>query len=151
MATLKVAVERRDDSFHFVGTNEQGVEVHMDDASERADGIGLGASPMQLLLVALGGCSGIDLASILSKGRLQIDRIHIDIQGDKPDGVAPSLFERIHVVFHVDGDVDEKRVSRAVDLSLGKYCSVAKTLEPTATITASYVVNGVSHDWEPAA
>lgn len=150
MARLEVSLERVDDTFHFVGQNPQGIKVHLDDASSRPDGIGLGMSPMQLLLIALGGCSGVDLASILGKGRQKVDSLSIEVRGDKPDGVAPSLFESVHVTFRVDGEVDADRVRRAVDLSLGKYCSVSKTLEPTAEITASYVVNGTSYEWEPA-
>jgi putative redox protein len=149
MAKHDVSLERVDESFHFVAKDSQGFEIHMDDASTREDGIGLGTSPMQLLLIALGGCSGIDLASILGKGRRRIDRLSIDVSGVRPDGVAPALFSDIHVVFRVDGDVDEPRVRRAVQLSLGKYCSVAKILEHTARITAAYVVNGVQYAWNP--
>lgn len=149
MGTINVVVERRDDSFHFVGSNEQGIEVHLDDPSSRPDGQGVGMSPMQMLLVSLGACSGIDLASILGKGRQQVDGLRIRITGKKPDGVAPSLYEHIHVVFEVDGPVDPSRVERAVDLSLGKYCSVAKTIEPTAEITAAYVVGGKEYPWSP--
>lgn len=150
MARIEVHVERADDSFHFVGRNAQGIEVHMDDASERPDGIGLGMSPMQLLLIALGGCSGIDLASILGKGRQKMDSLTISVTGEKPDGTAPSLYHDIHVTFTVVGDAKPERVARAVDLSLGKYCSVAKTLESTARITGSYVVNGQRYEWEPS-
>jgi putative redox protein len=150
MGRIDVALKRVDDTYHFVGSNDQGIEVHLDDASERLDGQGLGMSPMQLLLIALGGCSAVDLASILGKGRQTVDNLAIDVSGVKPDGVAPSLYETIHITFRVDGDVEVSRVARAVDLSLGKYCSVAKTLEPTASITASYVVNGTSYAWEQA-
>lgn len=150
MGRIEVSLKRVDDTFHFVGANDQGIEVHLDDASERPDGVGLGMSPMQLLLIALGGCSAVDLASILGKGRQPIDDLSIDVAGVKPDGVAPSLYETIHITFRIEGDVDVSRVARAVDLSLGKYCSVAKTLEPTAKITASYVVNGTSYAWEQA-
>ncbi len=148
MGRIDVSLKRVDDTFHFVGANDQGIEVHLDDASERPDGLGLGMSPMQLLLISLGGCSGVDLASILGKGRQPIESLSIDVSGVKPDGVAPSLYETIHITFRIEGRVDVSRVARAVDLSLGKYCSVAKTLEPTATITASYEVNGTTYSWE---
>ncbi|NNE70919.1 MAG: OsmC family protein [Rhodothermales bacterium] len=147
---MEVTLNRVDDTFHFVGENPQGIQVHLDDATSRPDGVGLGMSPMQLLLISLGGCSGVDLASILGKGRQKVDALRIEVRGDKPDGVAPSLFNAVHVTFRVDGEVDPDRVKRAVDLSLGKYCSVSKTLEPTATITATYVVNGTAYEWEPA-
>ena len=114
MATIDIAIERVDETFHFEATNGQGIKVHMDDASERPGGIGLGVSPMSLLLMALGGCSGIDMASILGKGRNQIDRLAIEVSGDKPDGVAPSLFSDIRVRFLVDGDITPDRVERAV-------------------------------------
>lgn len=64
--------------------------------------------------------------------------------GQKPAGVAPSPFQTIHLSFRFEGDLEEKKVRRAIDLSLGKYCSVAKTLEETARISYDFSVNGVA-------
>jgi putative redox protein len=97
---------------------------------------------MQLLMMAIGGCSGVDLVSILQKGRQRIDSFTIDVTGTKPDGVAPSVYETVEVHFNLEGDVDPSRVHRAIELSLGKYCSVSRILEKTADISYRYTVNG---------
>ncbi|WP_457653079.1 OsmC family protein [Rhodocaloribacter sp.] len=146
MATVNVKLEQLDDSFHFRASNADGNTVDIDDATSREDGVGKGVGPMQLVVMALGGCSAVDIVSILRKSRQKIDTFTIDVTGEKPDGVSPSLYERIHVHYALTGDLDANRVRRAVDLSLNKYCSVAKTLEPTARITASFSVNGERFD-----
>ena len=98
--------------------------------------------PMQLLMMAIGGCSGVDIVSILQKGRQQIDSFSIDVSGTKPDGVAPSVYETVEVHFILEGSIDAGRVQRAVELSLGKYCSVSRIIEKTAEISYRYTING---------
>ena len=65
---MKITLHRLDDAFHFLATNETGNEVHLDVSPEEG-GSGQGAGPMQAVIMALGGCSGIDIVSILKKGR----------------------------------------------------------------------------------
>lgn len=142
MGQVRVDLERVDDSFHFVARNSQGFEVHIDDATAREDGIGHGAGPMQLLLMGLAGCSGVDVASILRKARQDVRSFTISVVGEKPDARIPSPYERIHVHFSLEGELSPDRVGRAVSLSMEKYCSAAATLSRAAEITASYSVNG---------
>jgi putative redox protein len=148
MATINISLERVDDSFHFVGRNAQGLEVHMDDATSRPDGIGKGVGPMQLVLMALGGCSAVDVVSILAKGRQDVQSMKIHVTGQKPDGVHPAPYSDAHVTFEFTGGLDADRAVRAVQLSMDKYCSVAATLAPAVRITASVRVNG---DEQPVA
>ncbi|MDA0379472.1 MAG: OsmC family protein [Bacteroidetes bacterium] len=143
MGLVKVHLERQQADFHFRATNADGLSIDIDDATAYEDGKGHGVGPMQLLMMAIGGCSGVDVVSILQKGRQEIDSFSIDVQGRKPDGVSPSVYERIDVHFHLTGAVDPAKVQRAVDLSLGKYCSVSRILEKTATIAYRFTVNGV--------
>ena len=143
MGLVQVHLERREADFHFRATNAAGHSIDIDDATAYEDGKGHGVGPMQLLMMAIGGCSGVDIVSILQKGRQQIDSFSIDVQGRKPDGVSPSVYEHIEVIFHLNGQVDAAKVQRAVDLSLGKYCSVSRILEKTATIAYRFTVNGV--------
>lgn len=140
----KISVERVDDAFHFVGTNERGNKVHMDIGTEEG-GHEQGAGPMQLLIMAMGGCSGIDVLSILKKGRQQVDSFKVDLTAERAEGEVPSLFTKVHAHFTLTGELDSDKVKRAIDLSIGKYCSVAKTIESTATITYSYTVNSVDY------
>ncbi len=141
---MKIHVERVDDKFHFVGKNERGNLVHMDRSVEQG-GTGEGAGPMQLLIMGLGGCSGIDILTILQKGRQRVDEFKVDIDAERAKDEIPSLFTKIHAHFTVSGDLDPDKVRRAIELSLTKYCSVAKTLESSATITFSYTVNSVDY------
>lgn len=149
MKHVRVRLERLDEAFHFRATNAHGHTVDMDDASSSEDGRGKGVGPMELLVMAAGGCSGIDVVSILQKGRQRIDTFAIEVEGAKPTGVSPSLYQHIHLHYILTGDLDPARVRRAVALSLGKYCSVSKTLEKTARITASCTVNGERFDAWP--
>jgi putative redox protein len=146
MGIVSVSLSRKGDGFHFVGRNEAGNVVHVDDATAYDDGAGNGTGPMQLLLMALAGCSGVDIVSILKKGRCRLDRFDIEVTGTKPDGVSPSTYEEIVIRYEIDGEVSDSRVLRAIELSLGKYCSVAATLRNTARIRYEYVVNGESHE-----
>lgn len=140
---MRIDLSRRNDAVHLEASNEDGQTVSIDGAPS-VGGENRGMRPMQLLLSALGGCSTIDVIQILKKQRQPLEDIHVRIDGDRQKDVVPSLFEKIHVHFTLKGDLDEKKVQRAISLSLEQYCSVAKTLEKTAEITYSFeIVNSV--------
>ncbi|MEM6782710.1 MAG: OsmC family protein [Bacteroidota bacterium] len=128
--------------FHFRGTNEAGHVVEMDGASEAARA----ASPMQLLAMAMGACSGIDIVDILEKGRQTVDSFTADVDATREKTDTYSEYKTLHAHYALTGDLDAAKVVRAVKLSLEKYCSVSKLLEKTATITASCEVNGERHE-----
>lgn len=138
---MNVSVRRIDDAFHFIAENEDGNSVHMD-VTEEEGGTGQGAGPMQMVVMALGGCSSIDIVSILRKGRQDLRDLTVDLTYERAEGQIPSLFTKIHAHYRLDGDLDPEKVRRAVELSLEKYCSVAKIIEKTAPITYSFSVNG---------
>lgn len=98
---------------------------------------------MEMLLMAIGGCSGIDVVSILKKQKQEIKNFSIEVDGEREAGKEPSLYKHIEVVFLLEGDMDPSKAKRAVELSMDKYCSVAKTLEKTAEINYSVKLNGV--------
>ncbi len=136
---MKIQIERLNDAVHLRATNEDGATLDMD-GSPAVGGENMGFRPMQMLLAALGGCSTIDIVSILKKQRQPVEDIGITVEGEREPGVEPSLFKDIHVHFTLRGNLDEDKVRKAVDLSMEKYCSVAKTLEKTATITYGFSV-----------
>jgi putative redox protein len=138
---MRVTLERQNDAVHFVAKTEAGGVVSID-GSPAAGGQGLGARPMELLLAGLGGCSGIDVLGILRKQREPVTGMTITVEGEREPGQAPSLFTRIHVHFAVRGPVDDAKVARAVELSMATYCSVARTLEKSASITWSHALEG---------
>ena len=136
---MTINLERLNDAFHMKAVNDAGVEIHLDSSPDHG-GKDLGFRPMQLLLAGIGGCSAIDVIDILKKQRQDLKGIKIKVDGEREKGKVPSLFTDIHVHFILEGNVDENKAKKAIELSLEKYCSVAKTLEKTAKITSSFEV-----------
>jgi putative redox protein len=96
--------------------------------------------PMQMLLAAMGGCSGIDVVSVLKKQRQDLRDIKITITGEREKDAVPALYTEVHAHFRLYGNVDPQKAEKAVSLSVEKYCSVARTLEKSARITYSFEV-----------
>ena len=139
MAT--VTIRRLDNRHHFLGTNESGSTLGFD--TDPPGGVGQGVGPMQAVAMAIGGCSGIDIVDILTKGRQNLEGFEATIEYEREG--TPAVFSRIHVHYVLTGDLQPEKVRRAVDLSINKYCSVAKMIEKTAAITASFSVNGTHY------
>lgn len=138
---MKITINRLNDAVHMEAANEDGVTLQMDGTGE-IGGINGGFRPMQMLLAAAGGCSAIDVVGILKKQKQNPDELKIEVTGERVTVDTYSEFRSIHMHFIMKGaHLDEKKVSRAIDLSLTKYCSVSKTLEKTAEITSSYKIN----------
>lgn len=136
---MRVVLERHNQAVHFVATTESGATVAIDGAPA-VGGLGLGARPMELVLTALGACSAIDVAAILAKQRQEVRQFRVTVEGNREPGKEPSLFATVHVRFEVTGGCDPARLEHAVRLSMEKYCSVARILERTASITWSHAV-----------
>ena len=137
---MKIVVDHHP-AYRFKATNETGNEILMD-ASPNIGGEGTGMRPMEMLLAALGGCSGIDVVSILNKKKQAFKSFTMEVNGDRDASEVPSLYKSIHVDFYFEGDnINNDKIIQAVDLSIQKFCSVAKTLEKSATITYSIFVN----------
>jgi putative redox protein len=97
-------------------------------------------SPMELLLLALAGCSGIDIRGIFRKMRQDVDGITIAVSGQRAER-EPKVFTGIHMAYRIKGHgLDPAKIERAVDLSLNRYCSVAATLKHTARITRDITI-----------
>ncbi len=93
-----------------------------------------GTSPTVLLLEALASCMAIDVVDILKKGRQELRAMRVHISGDRmPD--PPRYFTDVHMSFDIEGDVEEAKAERAVQLSMDKYCSVFHTLRPDLVFT----------------
>lgn len=139
---MRINLKRIDTDFNFEATNEDGNSVLIDGSLE-IGGHNTGMRPMQLLLAAIGGCSAIDIVSILRKQKQEVDSFEIEVDGDRePVGIEGySLFKTIKVNFILKGNIDKEKAERAVKLSMEKYCSVTKTLEPTAKITYKVTLN----------
>src|SRR6056297_58426 len=136
---MKISIQRLNDAVHMEAKNEDGVTLQMDGTGE-IGGINGGFRQMQMLLAAAGGCSAIDVVGILKKQRQNPDDLKIEVTGERVNVKEYSEFKSINIHFILEGDLDEKKVARAIDLSLTKYCSVSKTLEKTAKITSSFEI-----------
>ena len=127
------------DGLQFVGEAASGHAIVMDGDKE-VGGRNTGARPMELLLIGLGGCSGMDVVSILKKKKQEINGVEIKVKGEKAENY-PKKFTDIDIEFIVRGrNVSDDAVKRAVELSMEKYCSVKATLEGSAKITWSYKI-----------
>lgn len=136
---MKIEIKRINNATHLEATNEAGNKLFMD-GSPAIGGKDLAFRPMQVLLTSLGGCSTMDVISILNKQKQDLRHIEISLDGEREAGVEPSLFRDIHVHFKLFGKVDPEKAKRAIDLSMTKYCSVAKTLEASAKISYDFEV-----------
>lgn len=137
---MQVELARIDDAYHLQATNETDNTVETD-GSPKIGGGNQAFRPMQMVLAAVGGCSSIDVISILKKQRQSLDDIKISVSGERIEGAVPALFTDIHVHYKLYGDLDQKKAEKAIQLSMDKYCSVSKMLEKVANITWSYEIN----------
>jgi putative redox protein len=121
----------------FEGNASSGHQLMMD-ADAASGGDNKGFRPMELLLVGFGGCSGMDVISILRKKRQNVTGLEMNVKGEKSDA-HPHVYKEVHIEYVVKGkDIQKDAVERAIALSLEKYCSVGATLGKTAKITNSY-------------
>ncbi len=127
------------DGLQFVGQADSGHAIVMDGDAD-VGGNNTGLRPMELLLIGVGGCSGMDIVSILKKKREIVTDVEINVNGKKAEDY-PQKFTDIDIEFVVKGrKLSDEAVKRAVQLSMDKYCSVKATLEGTAKITYRYKI-----------
>ncbi len=137
---MKITLKRINDDYHFELQNERGHTLYLDNKSEFG-GHDLAPSPMELLLMGVAGCSAIDIISILKKQRQTITYYYTEVEGVREPIEEAKPFKKITVTIILEGDIDEIKAQKAAQLSFEKYCSVSKTLEPTATISYQVKVN----------
>jgi len=124
----------------FSGRTPSGHVVVIDTDRERNSA----PSPMELLLVALGSCTGVDVVSILKKKREDVTAYSVEVRGERR-AEHPRGYQRMEVHHKVTGrNISERSVAQAIELSEQKYCSVAATLRPTAEIVSSFEIIEVS-------
>jgi putative redox protein len=120
----------------FVGITPSGHALALDARHDRA----AAPTPMELLLIALGSCTAVDVISILQKKREQVKDYRVEVRGERREDY-PRSYTRMEVRHIVRGsNISEKSVAQAIELSEGKYCSVAATLRPTVEIVSSYEI-----------
>lgn len=114
----------------FHATMPSGVSLQFDAGSTLKDGPG----PMEALLGALGACTSADVVMILQKKRQKLESLEVSVSGERATQ-PPQVWTEIEMVYRLSGQLDEKAVRDAIELSQTKYCSVAAMLGKTAKIT----------------
>ncbi len=123
----------------FVATADSGHAVVMD-APSSVGGNNTGSKPSELLLMAFGGCSGMDIISILRKKKQDVSDLRMNVSGETAEG-HPKMFTSMHIEYIVTGkSISEEAVKRAIDLSLDRYCLVGATIGKAARITHAYKI-----------
>jgi len=123
-----------DDLFVAFSPSGHAVAIDTDHARNSAP------SPMELLLLALGSCAGVDVVSILRKKREDLTSYRVEVRGERREE-HPRSYKRMEVHHIVTGrSISERSVAQAIELSEQKYCSVAATLRPTAEIVSSFEI-----------
>lgn len=138
---MKINLERTNNDYLFKATNDNGHSILMDNKSKE-EGVVQGVSPMETLLMGLAGCSSIDIISILNKQKLNPNVLKMEVEGFRKADAVPALFHTITIIIYLEGNLPPEKVKRAATLSFDKYCSVSKTLEPTASISHKIILNG---------
>lgn len=141
---MQMQVEARWSSgMRFDGTNPDGLHVVMDAHPEHGGTAG-GPSPMETLLLALAGCTGMDVIPILRKMRAPVDRFTIEVTAERA-GTHPRVLTAIHLRYIAAGTgLRLEQVEKAVALSQDKYCSVSAMLRKAAPVTYETTVTDTS-------
>ena len=137
--STKKAIIKQVNGITFIGKSDSNHWVTMD-GPESFGGSNSGTRPKELLLIALGGCTGSDVVTILKKKKIKFNNFELQITSEVSDE-HPQVFTKIHVEYVFYGkDIPSKDIERAIELSQTKYCSVTKMLEKAAEISHSYKV-----------
>ena len=131
------------DGMHFEGfasgETEDSFAIQLD-ASEDVGGQGKGIRPAKLILVALAGCMGMDVISILRKKRQEVHGLEVRVRANRAEE-HPMVYTHIRVTLLVTGNrIDPAAIERAIDLSMTKYCPTANLLKPVVPIETDYQI-----------
>lgn len=110
------------------------------DADEKVGGQNKGPRPKPLTLASLGGCTGMDVISILKKMRIEPSYFNVEVDGELTEE-HPKYYHKIHITYTLKGEnLDREKVEKAVNLSQERYCGVSELLRKGAAITSSIVI-----------
>lgn len=135
---MKLELNRIEKPYVFELENENG-SICKIDSSKDIGGKNKGLTPMELLAGALAACISIDVLMILNKQYIEPKKYAVSVDATKKNSV-PSPFEKIHLVFSIDTEIDLLKVERAIQLSIDKYCSVKASLNPEIKISYEVII-----------
>jgi putative redox protein len=129
------------EGFHFDGYSHSGKRVRLDSWKDR-EIEEAGPTPAEMIPMALGACTGMDVILIAEKMRMELIGFELEVNAQITDE-HPKVFTEFELIYHVKGeDLDPEKVERAVALSRDKYCLISNTLKKAAAITHHYTING---------
>lgn len=133
------AVLTLQENMHFTAAADSGYVVHLDTKAPEGEA-SRGASPMELLMISLAGCTAMDVVSILRKKRQNLTGFEIRIHGDRATD-HPKVFTDFELEYVIRGvDIDPAAVERSIQLSTENYCSAHAMLEKAASIRTRYTI-----------
>ena len=133
------AIIKQVEGCSFIGKADSNHWISID-TSKESFGSDAAARPMELVLIALGSCSGCDVVSILKKKQVQLKGFEIHIDAERSE-TYPKVFTKIHLEYVFYGEtINPVHVERAIELSAEKYCSVSAMLKASVQITSSYKI-----------
>jgi putative redox protein len=132
---MQIKLESTHGPLNFKGTNERGQSIQL-------SGEQVAVSPMESVLMAVAGCSSIDIEMILKKMRQNLRKMEVEVNGDRATE-TPRVFTGIHIHYILHGDLKDEKVKQAIELSMEKYCSVSIMLKNSVNITYTYEIRPV--------
>ncbi len=129
---MQIKLESTPGSLNYKGTNERGQSVQLSGAKEAP-------SPMETVLMAVAGCSSIDVELILKKMRQDLQKVEVTVLATRAEE-APKVFKTIQIRYILYGDIKEEKAKQAIELSMEKYCSVSLMLKATVDITYTFEI-----------
>jgi len=136
---MEVKLQRANKASHYKATAPSSEVVVNIDGPASIGGEGKGTSPMELVLMALGGCSVFDLGEILKKQRQEVEDIQVEVKGNRREE-APRIYTDIHITFNLKGNIDLEKANKAAELAVKKYCSVHDMLA-AGGVNITYEIN----------
>jgi putative redox protein len=125
-------------NMHFISV-VNGIPINLD-ADESSGGENLGPRPKPLLLATLGGCTGMDIVSILKKMQVDVQYFNVKVESVSADE-HPKRYTSMHLIYEIKAsNLTVEKLEKAINLSMDKYCSVKATLDPAVEITSEYKI-----------
>lgn len=134
MLQAKLHLTSIEEGRRFVGESGSGHEVVMDDAQGNT-----GAKPIEMALLALGGCTGFDVIAILRKMRQRVTGYQVELQAEQQEE-PPTVFTRVTIRHKLQGCIKPEALKKAIHLSESKYCSVSAMIGKTAKIDTTFEI-----------
>jgi len=130
---------RLNEGMQFVGCSDSGHGMLLDTDSQFG-GSDSAARPVETVLIAAGGCSGMDVISILRKMKQDVRDFEVELEA-KRSSEHPKVLTEIDLHYKVWGEVEESKFVKAIELSIDKYCSVLNMLKPTVNVEYTYEID----------